>query len=72
MTVEQLITEAASRGLHINNLFELPGGGWQANVRTFEEEPAFYEFGTGVSPSSALEDALGKAPHQKQSTDIFG
>lgn len=61
MTVEQLISEAASRGLRVNNLFQLPTGGWQANVCDGE---TFYEFGTGDDAGSALFAALAKAPRR--------
>lgn len=61
MTVEQLISEAASRGLRVNNLFQLPAGGWQANVCDGE---TFYEFGIGDDAGSALSAALAKTPRR--------
>lgn len=57
MTIEELISEAARRGLRVNNLCQLPDFTWQANLTDGER---FWEFGKGQDPQSALVAALHK------------
>lgn len=74
MALEDLLAEVASRGLRLNNLFELPGGGWQANLTDGER---FWEFGKGDTAIAALRAALYKQSTTtpvlgiKQSTQVF-
>lgn len=58
-TFEEIIKEAHSQRLTLNNLFELDDAGhvWQAN---FRHATGFHDFGRGPTPSDALEDALAR------------
>ena len=61
-TIEQWLREVKRRGLRVNNLFHLDSGMWRCNLRT-AGPPArtdYYEFGNGVDPQHAIEQALGK------------
>lgn len=55
--LEELIEAAHTRGLRINNLFQLENG-WRANVNDGKQ---FYEFGDGETAAAALQAALEKA-----------
>lgn len=58
--VEGYFREIKRRGLRLNNLFQLNSGMWRANVRS-ADSLTFFEFGNGVDPSHALEEALRKS-----------
>lgn len=55
MTIEDLLAEVTKRGLRLNNLFQLEGGSWQANVTDGER---YWEFGKGETAIAALLAAL--------------
>lgn len=62
-SVEEILAEAKSKGLRLNNLFELttgiddktPAGVFQAN---FHHMNGWHDYGRGPTPNDALEDAL--------------
>lgn len=75
-TVDQILAEAAGKGLWLHNLFQLrtyPGhncvpqltGEWQAN---FSNAEGCYEFGRGRSAVEALENAMQEYEAEKKPT----
>lgn len=58
MTIEQALEVAASRGLLINNLFQLADGTWQCNTRLAGKEPSTQQFTRGATALEALEKAI--------------
>lgn len=74
MTMDEILAEAAKKGLILNNLFQLmtypadkhvarrPTGEWQAN---FVHASGWYDYGRGPSYITALEDALARANGKK-------
>lgn len=83
-TIEEIIKDAESQGFWLINLFKLRSyppapepvkdtGLWQAN---FCSPIGYYEFGTGVTPSAALEAALIKTaakspkPHLRTPAEV--
>jgi hypothetical protein len=57
-TIQAALDEAATRGYHVNNLFQLGDGTWQANFRAGDSH---FEFGKGRTAVAALTAALEKA-----------
>lgn len=57
--LDMLFADSASRGLWVNNLFQLglAPKPWQANVT---DGAKCYEFGRGPTPAAALAAALSK------------
>ena len=62
MSIDELVAAVHARGCRVNNLFEHPLGGWQANVCDGRE---CYEFGRGETMTAALAQAHGKVPKPK-------
>jgi len=58
-TIEHWLREVKRRGLRVNNLFHLNSGMWRCNVRAADNSH-FYEFGNGVDPQHAIEEALAR------------
>ena len=58
MTLEQQIAVVNAAGYRVNNLFQHPVAGWQANLTNGTD---FWEFGHGATPAAALAEAMEKA-----------
>ena len=58
MSIEQALEVAASRGLLINNLFQLADGTWQCNTRLAGNDPITQRFARGATALEALEKAI--------------
>lgn len=56
--VDELLAQCASRGLLVNNLFQLDSGHWQANLRC---AAGAFEWAQGASAGQALAAALAVA-----------
>lgn len=64
-SIEEILVEAQSKGLRLNNLFELTknindsggNGQYQAN---FHHINGWYDYGRGPTPAAALQDALDR------------
>jgi len=54
-SIETLLSEISERGWLVNNLFQLPSGDWQANLRTHD---FITEYGVDTTPSGALSRAI--------------
>lgn len=57
MALEDVLAHLRANGCALNNLFQRPGGLWQANVRNAERVA---DFGYGDDPEAAVLDALTK------------
>lgn len=69
-TVEEVLKDAANKGLILANLFELrthpadkitPSRGTGEYQANFHHASGWHDFGKGKSPVAALEDALSRA-----------
>lgn len=58
MTFDEVVAECGRRGLFVQNLFQLRGDVWQANVR---DKKDFGEYWRGATPAEALQKAMEKA-----------
>lgn len=61
--VEDWIAHVNAQGWRVNNLFQLPQGGWQANLRTDPSDGTAdcFSWGKADTPFEALERAAEKA-----------
>lgn len=59
MNLNELPAVLDTFGVLLNNLFQLDNGTWRASVRDKKNSLAF-EFGDGLTPSDAVNDALRK------------
>jgi hypothetical protein len=64
---DDLIAQAHSLGLRLNNLFELPNGVWQANLT---DGTKFWGFGRAGTWQSALRQALAIAQTTEGETEL--
>lgn len=69
MSVDDLLAQAASLGLALNNLFQHPRGSWWAEFRSSEKRPYGSFSATGATAVEALEAALAK---HSQLLELFG
>lgn len=67
MSIEDAIAAIHAKGLLVNNLFQTDAMTgyekkklWQANIRSAPPDASFFEFGRGVTPQEALQEALKK------------
>ena len=61
MTLETLIAQANGRGYLVNNLCQIPGGTWRANLRKDEGGGSFFAFAVAADPVAALHGAMRNA-----------
>lgn len=63
-TTDAALSAIASAGLQVNNLFQIAGGQWQANVRAHmpDGKTLFHEYAVAGSPGSALTACLARVP----------
>ena len=72
MSVDALLQQAASRGLHINNLFQRQDGSWQCNLRPAAGDGPSQRFAVGGTAAEALALALSEMKTDKPvQPDIF-
>jgi hypothetical protein len=70
--LDALLQQAASRGLHINNLFQRQDGSWQCNLRPAGDAGPAQKFALGATAADALARCLAEMPIDKKPVgDIF-
>lgn len=72
MTLNDLLLQAASRGLRIHNLFQTADGRWQCNLRPAGDDGKGQRFAVAPTAAEALAQALSEMPTDNvQKMDIF-